>query len=146
MQIIEFFNNNSFFILIVGLVLIAVGLYQNIRIHKIKKKGVKTVAKIVDYIAIEDKYSESYNRIFYSPVVKFNDKNGTKRSVISGIGTSYKPTTILPKKIEISYFEEHGRIEILILDSIFLDIMAMSFLLSGIILTLLTIYFYFNKI
>ena len=142
---IDFFTNNFFTLIIFGLIVTILGIYQNYRIENIKKFGIKTDAQIVEYIETKNPNVDSYNRTIFSAVVKFIDRKGTTRSIIHGFGTSSNPKTILPKRIKICYLEENGKIEIIFIEGDYLTTIATITLILGLTITITTFFFYFYK-
>ena len=65
-----------FVFLTVGSGFLFAGFYMRNSNRRIQTNGVKTKAKIIDFVEEHSKDSDGYSQSYYFPIVKFTDKNG----------------------------------------------------------------------
>lgn len=127
--------------IILGILFSIFGIYKNHKIDSIRKNGIGTIGEIEEYIT-ELSYSSDFTRTFYHPVIKFTDSKGKIRKIKDNVGTTYLPNKNLPYQLKIYYIENNGTFEI-VTESIIDDIIPMLFLIIGISIIVLNLFFFF---
>lgn len=79
--------------------------------RKIQKKGIKTKAKIVDFVKVSSKDADGLSHLYHFPIVQFTNIN--RREVTQKLDSSENPKRI-NQQIEIIYLNRNNKYEILL--------------------------------
>ncbi len=101
----------AFVFLIVGSGFLFTGLYVRNSNRRIQTNGIKTRAKIIDFVEEHSKDSDGYSQSYHFPIVSFTDQDGVHTT--QKLDSSANPERI-NELIDIIYLKKENEYEILI--------------------------------
>ena len=129
--------------LIVGCGFLYVGFYVRNSNRRIQTSGIKTRAKIIDFIEERSKDADGDSHIYHFPIVRFTDKNGTETT--QKLDSSANPKRI-NQTIDIIYLKKDNEYEIIINSEFWKTYFPMIFIVSGFLSSGIGIVWLINKI
>ena len=114
--------------LIVGGGFICVGFYIRNSNLRIQENGIKTKAKIINFVSEESKNTDGYSNTYYYPIIQFIDKNGIKTTQKLNSSTSPKQ---INKLIEIIYLKKDNEYKIIINNEFWKTYFPLIFIIVG---------------
>lgn len=98
--------------------------------RRIEKNGIKTNAKIIDFVEERSKDADGYSQIHHYPIIRFTDKNGIETT--QKLDSSENPKRI-NQPIEIIYLKKDNEYEIIINSDFWKSYFPMIFIIGGFI-------------
>ncbi|WMI64796.1 DUF3592 domain-containing protein [Aestuariibaculum sp. YM273] len=129
--------------LIVGGGFLYAGFYVRNSNRRIQTSGIKTRAKIIDFIEERSKDADGDSQIYHFPVVRFTDKNGIETT--QKLDSSANPKRI-NQPIDIIYLKKDNEYEIIINSEFWKTYFPMIFIVSGFLFSGIGIVWLINKI
>ena len=129
--------------LIVGGGFLYAGFYVRNSNRRIQTSGIKTKAKIIDFIEERSKDADADSHIYHFPVVRFTDKNGIETT--QKLDSSANPKRI-NEPIDIIYLKKNNEYEIMINSEFWKTYFPMIFIVGGFLLSGNGIVWLINKI
>ncbi|WP_368668183.1 hypothetical protein [Flagellimonas sp. S3867] len=120
-----------------------VGIYLRNFSHRIQTKGIKTKAKIVDFVEEKIKDSDGNSNIYHFPIVRFTDRNGIETS--QKLDSSEKPQKI-NESIDIIYLKNGNEYEVMVNSKFWKSYFHLIFILGGLLFSGIGIIWLINKI
>lgn len=130
------------FLIVFGGIFASVGYYIFNSNRKIEQNGIKTRAKIIDFVENRSRDSDGHVDVSHYPVVTFQDKG---IDVTQQLNTSGNPKTI-NQIIEIFYLREGDDYKIVINSNFWKTIFPMIFFIIGIIVLSIGVILLKNKL
>lgn len=129
--------------LIVGGGFLYAGFYVRNSNRRIQTNGIKTKAKIIDFIEERNKDADGDSHIYHFPVVRFRDKNGIETT--QKLDSSANPKRI-NEPIDIIYLKKDNEYEIMINSEFWKTYFPMIFIVGGFLFSGIGIVWLINKI
>ena len=129
--------------LIVGGGFLYAGFYIRNSNRRIQANGIKTRAKIVDFVEEESEDTDGYSNTYHYPIVRFIDKNGIETT--QKLNSSSNPKKI-NQHIEIIYLKKDSEYEIMINSEFWKTYFPMIFIIGGFLFFGIGILWLINKI
>lgn len=129
--------------LIVGGGFLYAGFYIRNSNLRIQANGIKTRAKIVDFVEEESKDADGYSNTYHYPIVRFTDKDGIETT--QKLNSSSNPKKI-NQPIEIIYLKKDNKYEIMINSEFWKTYFLMIFIIGGFLFSGIGIVWLINKI
>ena len=129
--------------LVVGCGFLYAGFYVRNSNRRIQTSGIKTKAKIIDFIEERSKDADGYSHIYHFPVVRFTDKNGIDTT--QKLDSSANPKRI-NEPIDIIYLKKDNEYEIMINSEFWKTYFPMIFIVGGFLFSGIGIVWLINKI
>ena len=129
--------------LIVGGGFLYAGFYIRNSNRRIQANGIKTRAKIVDFVEEESEDTDGYSNTYHYPIVRFIDKNGIETT--QKLNSSSNPKKI-NQPIEIIYLKKDSEYEIMINSEFWKTYFPMIFIIGGFLFFGIGILWLINKI
>lgn len=129
--------------LIVGGGFLYAGFYVRNSNRRIQTSGIKTKAKIIDFIEERSKDADGDSHIYHFPVVRFTDKNGIETT--QKLDSSANPKRI-NEPIDIIYLKKDKEYEIMINNEFWKTYFPMIFIVGGFLFSGIGIVWLINKI
>lgn len=133
----------AFVFLIVGSGFLYAGYYTRNSNRRIQTNGIKTKAKIVDFVEEKSKDSDGHSHVYHFPIVRFTDKNGIETT--QKLDSSANPKRI-NQPIEIIYLKKDSEYEIMINSDFWKTYFPMIFIVGGFLFSGIGIIWLINKI
>ena len=114
--------------LIVGGGFICVGFYIRNSNLRIQENGIKTKAKIINFVSEESKNADGYSNTYYYPIIQFIDKNGIKTTQKLNSSTSPKQ---INKLIKIIYLKKDNEYKMIINNEFWKTYFPLIFIIVG---------------
>lgn len=132
----------AFVFLTVGSGFLFVGFYMRNSNRRIQANGIKTKAKIIDFVEEHSKDSDGYSQSYHFPIVKFTDKNGIETT--QKLDSSANPKRI-NQPIDIIYLKKENEYEIMINSEFWKTYFPMIFIIGGFLFSGIGIVWLINK-
>ncbi|MFI1742967.1 hypothetical protein [Thalassobellus sediminis] len=129
--------------LIVGGGFLYAGFYIRNSNRRIQTNGIKTKAKIIDFVEEESEDADGYSTTYHFPIVRFTDKNGIETT--QKLNSSANPKKI-NQPIEIIYLKKDKEYEIMINSDFWKTYFPMIFIIGGFLFSGIGIIWLINKI
>lgn len=129
--------------LIVGGAFLYAGFYVWNSNRRIQTCGIKTKAKIIDFIEERSKDADGDSYTYHFPVVRFTDKNGIETT--QKLDSSANPKQI-NEPIDIIYLKKDNEYEIMINSEFWKTYFPMIFIVGGFLFSGIGIVWLINKI
>ena len=129
--------------LIVGGGFLYAGFYVRNSNRRIQTSGIKTKAKIIDFVEERSRDTDGDSHIYHFPVVRFTDKNGIETT--QKLDSSANPKRI-NEPIDIIYLKKDNEYEIMINNEFWKTYFPMIFIVGGFIFSGIGIVWLINKI
>ncbi|RKN82524.1 DUF3592 domain-containing protein [Ulvibacterium marinum] len=129
--------------LIVGSGFLYAGFYIRNSNRRIEANGIKTKAKIIDFVEEESEDADGYSNTYHYPIVRFTDKNGIETT--QKLNSSANPKKI-NQPIEIIYLKKDNEYEIMINSEFWKTYFPMIFIIGGFLFSGIGIVWLINKI
>ncbi|MDT0622946.1 DUF3592 domain-containing protein [Croceitalea vernalis] len=129
--------------LIVGGVSLYAGFYVRNSNRRIQTNGIKTKAKIIDFVEERSQDADGDSHIYHYPIVRFTDKNGIETT--QKLDSSENPKRI-NQPIEIIYLKKDEDYEIMINSDFWKTYFPMIFIIGGFLFSGIGIVWLTNKI
>jgi len=129
--------------LIVGGGFLYAGFYVRNSNRRIQTSGIKTRAKIIDFVEKRNKDADGDSHIYHFPIVRFTDKNGIETT--QKLDSSENPERI-NQVINIIYLEKNNEYEIMIDSQFWKRYFPMIFIIGGFLFSGIGIIWLINKI
>lgn len=133
----------AFVFLIVGGGFLYVGYYIRNSNRRIQANGIKTKAKIIDFIEEQRKDANGDSHIYHFPVVSFTDSNGIE--ITQKLDSSENPKRI-NGRIDIIYLKKDNEYEIMINSAFWKTYFPMIFIIGGFLFSGIGIVWLINEI
>ncbi|MCB0371724.1 MAG: DUF3592 domain-containing protein [Muricauda sp.] len=114
--------------LLVGGGFLFVGYFVRNSNRRIQANGIKTKAKIIDFVAERIKNGDGDSNIYHFPVVRFTDKNGVETT--QKLDSSANPNRI-NQPIDIIYLKKGEDYEVMINSAFWKTYFPMIFIILG---------------
>ncbi|MFD2565005.1 DUF3592 domain-containing protein [Aquimarina rubra] len=118
----------AFVFLTVGGSFLYAGYYIRSSNRRMQANGIKTKAKIIDFVEERSKDSDGYSQTYHFPVVRFTDRNGIQTS--QKLNSSANPKRI-NEQIDIIYLKKNEEYEIMINSEFWKIYFPMIFIIGG---------------
>jgi hypothetical protein len=129
--------------LIVGGGFLYAGFYIRNSNRRIETSGIKTRAKIIDFVEKRNKDADGDSHIYHFPIVRFTDKNGIETT--QKLDSSENPERI-NQVIDIIYLKKNNEYEIMIDSQFWKKYFPMIFIIGGFLFSGIGIIWLINKI
>jgi len=129
--------------LIVGGGFLYAGFYVQNSNSRIQTSGIKTKAKIIDFIEERSKDADGNSHIHHFPIVRFTDKNGIETT--QKLDSSANPKRI-NEPIDIIYLKKNNECEIMINSEFWKTYFPMIFIIGGFLFSGIGIVWLINRI
>jgi len=111
--------------------------------HRIQTSGIKTKAKIIDFVEERSKDSDGYSQVYHFPIVRFKDKNGIETT--QKLDSSANPKRI-NELIDIMYLKKDNEYEIMINSDFWKKYFPLILIIGGFLFSGIGIIWLINKI
>ena len=111
--------------------------------RRIQENGIKTKAKIIDFVEERTKDSDGYSQLHHFPIVRFTDRNGIETT--QKLDSSENPKKI-NKLIDIMYLKKDNEYEIMINNDFWKKYFPWIFIIGGFLFLGIGIIWFINKI
>ena len=128
---------------IIGGSFLYAGFYIRSSNRRIQRDGVKTKAKIIDFVEERSTDADGDSHIYHYPIVRFIDKNGIEAT--QKLNSSANPKQ-LNQSIEIIYLKKDSEYEIMINSVFWKTYFPLIFILGGLLSSVIGIVWLLNKI
>lgn len=133
----------GFIFLLVGGFILFAGFYLRKTNNRIKTNGIKTKAKIIDFVEERIKNGDGESYLYHFPIVSFTDRNGIETT--QKLDSSDKPKRI-NKMIDIIYVKKENEYEIIKDNDWWEKNLPMILLIGGFLFSGIGIIWLINKI
>ncbi|WP_349352926.1 DUF3592 domain-containing protein [Flagellimonas sp. MMG031] len=118
----------AFVFLTVGGGFLYAGFYLRNSNRRIQTSGIKTKAKIIDFVEERNKDADGFSKVYHFPIVRFTDKNGIETT--QKLDSSTNPKRI-NQPIEIIYLKKDNEYEIMINSDFWKTYFPVIFIFGG---------------
>lgn len=133
----------AFVFLIVGVGFLYAGYYVRNSNRRIQANGIKTKAKIIDFIEERSKDADGDSHLYHFPIVSFTDRNGIETT--QKLDSSENPKRI-NELIDIIYLKKDNEYEIMINSDFWKTYFPLIFIIGGFLFSGIGIVWLINKI
>lgn len=133
----------AFVFLIVGGGFLFAGFYMRNSNRRIQASGIKTRAKIIDFVEQRSKDSDGYSHTYHFPIVRFTNRNGIETT--QKLDSSANPKRI-NEQIDIIYLKKNNEYEIMINSDFWKTYFPLIFIIAGFLFSGIGMIWLINKI